>query len=430
MAATPPGATLNDTLPEPSPREFLPGAREKLLALLSSSPSLPGAVGSENSPAAGEMWSGVLGVVLESAKAQGDWGLAQALVGAGAEVGHLDLHEAIEGGHTDYAAVLVNHGASVDAEDEELCTPLHIAAKQDSAEIAQLLLQKGANMESPSITPLCLAAMRGSAAVVEVLMLAGADPHGVTELSSLSPFDAAADRGHDGVLKVMIRLGADVSATTDEYGDTALHVANGTAVVGVLIEAGADVEARNDLGLTPLLSAASGRRIEAVRALVNHGADINAKGPHGKTPLHRAAAHTAWIGIEVVDFLLRSGADETLVDKYGRTPADEIKGYFAKDKANVERARKLLAEAPVDRTWRRRGLLLMCIARHGRGQLPGAASDISIPGDDTEGTSNTETSGNDVVEERPEGGWAGVSGWLAGLKPLQEGILRKIIEFV
>ncbi len=420
------------TFATPSKRAFLPGAREELRALVSSSPSSPEALGSDCSSAAEELWSGVLGVALKSAKAQGDWNLAQALVRAGAEIGHLDLHEAVEGGHTELAAALVDHGACVDEEGENLYTPLHIVAKRDNAEISQMLLQKGADMEAASavyfgsaMTPLCWAASSGSAAVVEVLMVAGADPHRVAESGTLSPLGEAANKGHDEVLKVMIRLGADVNINAvDGFGDTALHLARVPAVVDVLIEAGADIEARNELGFTPLFDAAA-VKIAAVRALVNHGADINAKDPFGKTVLHRAAVH-CWhscTGVKVVDFLLRLGADETLVDNFGATPADLIQDYFAQRKRNIQRARKLLAEAPVDRIWRRRGLLLMGIARRRRGQFPCAASDTTIPVIDTQGTSRTGASGNDS--------WAGVLGWVAGMSTGgQEGIFRKIVGYL
>lgn len=102
-------------------REFLPKeAREKLLGLLSAA-APPGDIEDGTSSAATsspqELWAGVLGVMLEGAQAQEDWGLATALVRAGADIGTLDLHAAIRGGQDELAAAFVESGAPLDAQD-------------------------------------------------------------------------------------------------------------------------------------------------------------------------------------------------------------------------------------------------------------------------------------------------------------------------
>lgn len=64
----------------------------------------------------------------------------------------------------------------------------------------------------------------------------------------------------------------------------------------------------------------------------------------------------------MVDLLLRWGADETIVDRTGETAFDilgmveEVNGLAG----DAERVRELLANAPINRAWRRRGYLVLC----------------------------------------------------------------------
>lgn len=61
--------------------------------------------------------------------------------------------------------------------------------------------------------------------------------------------------------------------------------------------------------------------------------------------------------MEMVDFLLRSGANETIIDQDGRTTTDLVAEYIVDDDGPVEaveRVRGLLENAPTDRALRRR----------------------------------------------------------------------------
>lgn len=74
----------------------------------------------------------------------------------------------------------------------------------------------------------------------------------------------------------------------------------------------------------------------------------------------------------MVDVLLRSGANETVQDTEGFTSAARIGQLVAEEELVVEdyeRVRKLLKNAPADRTLRRRGLFVLCRACHDRVQL-------------------------------------------------------------
>ena len=106
---------------------------------------------------------------------------------------------------------------------------------------------------------------------------------------------------------VLLFFGADINAI-DQEGFTPLHRACGkghTQTVKLLIESGANVNAASPYGLTPLHRACEEGHTEIVRLLIESEANINAVSPYGLTPLHKACGkgHT-----EIVRLLIESGA--------------------------------------------------------------------------------------------------------------------------
>ncbi len=115
----------------------------------------------------------------------------------------------------------------------------------------------------------------------------------------------AAFFGHWKVCDFLIQHGADVHAANAETGETALHNALAKAgrpyylyVIRLLIEHGADVNACTKPG-------------KSTGAFMR---DVRTK---GETPLHRAAAYA---NIEIIDYLLKSGADREARDANGDSP--------------------------------------------------------------------------------------------------------------
>lgn len=105
----------------------------------------------------------------------------------------------------------------------------------------------------------------------------------------------------------------------DPRGQTPLMLAaafGSMEATQLLVDAGANVKAVSNSGLTALHLAASD--IRKVRLLVEHGADIHAASQMGRTPLLVAAYSTG--AVESVRFLLSKGADVKKADATGITP--------------------------------------------------------------------------------------------------------------
>jgi hypothetical protein len=113
-------------------------------------------------------------------------------------------------------------------------------------------------------------------------------------------------------------------------GDTALHIAAAsyqTELVRALLDAEADVHARNRLGSQPLHAAAVGvpgsrtwnpsSQTATLRCLIQAGADPNATDKRGVSSLHRAVRTRC---AQAVQTLLECGSDPTRANKSGSTP--------------------------------------------------------------------------------------------------------------
>jgi ankyrin repeat protein len=124
----------------------------------------------------------------------------------------------------------------------------------------------------------------------------------------------------------------------DSGGATALmHAAllGGPDVMRLLLDAGADPNAKNRRNATALLWAVTDAG--AVRLLLEHGADPNIKSIEGRTPLYLASTEPA--GVDIVKLLLDKGADPNGKDLTGRTPL-----MAASTAGNTEAMRLLIAK--------------------------------------------------------------------------------------
>ena len=128
-----------------------------------------------------------------------------------------------------------------------------------------------------------------------------------------TPLHLAAILGGPSTVQVLLNAGADVNAR-DGADQTPLHNAANSSIVQVLLAAGADVNARDGNDRTPLHNAAN---LTIIQALLAAGADVNARDTSGNTPLYSIDYRG---GVAEAQALLDAGANLNVRNLWGRTP--------------------------------------------------------------------------------------------------------------
>lgn len=139
----------------------------------------------------------------------------------------------------------------------------------------------------------------------------------VKDQRETTPLMYAAAYGSMDAMKLLLDAGADVNAKNAFAATALLWCANDLGKVRLLVAKGADVNARSKQAQTPLLvAAAHDGASEIVKLLLEKGADAAARGPLNSTALLAAteANDTATVGL-----LLQKGADVNAKDLIGQT---------------------------------------------------------------------------------------------------------------
>ena len=200
---------------------------------------------------------------------------------------------AARGGHADCAQILLARGAAVDGTDRLGVTPLMAAAYANEPAAVRLLLGAAANpllRTTHFETALDHAREVGAAACVALLDAARGDEERL--LDAVVGGDSARVRALlDGGSIALADVDALLrSPRTQHHRErcTALHWACAGGHVGVvdaLCERGADADAADAAGWTPLMEAATAGEAGAVRALLAAGADPRRENRYGRTAL-------------------------------------------------------------------------------------------------------------------------------------------------
>ncbi len=233
--------------------------------------------------------------------------------------------------------LLLEHGVDPngDAGEEQASmmgsSPLQTAVAMGDVPLARLLIESGARTDSTSMGMrlLSFAIYRESREMIELLVdrnIGLDDPHIDVHLRNMNNPDlkelitrkrgtawlALVRAGDVAGVQAALQSGADVNSADGKDG-AALQIAASAGnadMARVLLDAGADVNAGNESGITALHAAAKGTP-EVVELLLEHGANIQAEDRWKQTPLHRAALAEQQ---EAADVLIRHGAALDVVD--------------------------------------------------------------------------------------------------------------------
>ncbi|KAI0016478.1 ankyrin repeat-containing domain protein [Xylariomycetidae sp. FL0641] len=269
---------------------------------------------------------------------------------------------AAQAGRLDTLRLLLDHNADVNLQDKLGFTALHAAALKGYEEVARLLLRKGANPnlgDQDGWTPLHAAVLRRHENIADLLQ--GHVTHGkdirtrmearrndkyeraiLEELAerkavgSTVVLDLRAAVNDNNISKVrnFLETGVDINVV-DDGGSTALTWAvslRREAIVELLLEHGADTNIPEASGRMPLHLAIDWMADNRmIRTLVDHGADIEAQ-IHMWTPLLMACK----VGRgPLAQFLVKKGANTNAEDHHGRRPLHWITMYGNRRAAEV-----------------------------------------------------------------------------------------------
>ncbi|XP_047428283.1 protein TANC2-like isoform X2 [Mugil cephalus] len=300
-------------------------------------------------------------------------------------------------GHADAVALLLDHGAQVDAQSQDGLTALGFAAAAGHLDIVTMLSlhrAKVGHVDSSGRCVLVHAAQRGQLEVLRFLLkraewscTACCGQRGASRSQAVQQaLIAAACMGHREVVSYLLDLPEEdeeeeerpeINTYDSLWGETALTAAAGRGRVSVcrlLLDQGAGVDRGNRQGVAPLFSAVRRGHWQVVELLLNHGVEVNMVDQQGRTALMTAASeghkstaqllldHGASLDqcdregltalswaclkgqLQLVRELVERGATTTHTDRSGRTPLDlaafcgdpEVVQYLVDHGASVE----------------------------------------------------------------------------------------------
>ena len=144
----------------------------------------------------------------------------------------------------------------------------------------------------------------------------------------ITPLIEAAIQDREEVVRVLFKYGANVH-DRNAFNDTSLHLTSDLRIAEILIQNGADVTAKNEVGNTPMHIAASCGTFEYVKVLIDHGAEVDAKNEFSKTALHLTS------NLKIANILIINGADIMATDAFGSTPLHYAAAHNDLPKSNL-----------------------------------------------------------------------------------------------
>jgi ankyrin repeat protein len=181
---------------------------------------------------------------------------------------------------------LVDRGADIHMKDDDGSTALMKAARRNQLDVMKFMVSKGASLQAlqgQGFSLLWFAAGNGATEVVAYLLAQDIDPNMATAHGKTALMNAVSLED--------LRLFSLYLGMIDEAEYTAkqaVRLQSALETARLLIERGADVNAKTQDGQTVLMTAVEGRSLDIVRLLLHYGADPKYKDSTGKTALDYA----------------------------------------------------------------------------------------------------------------------------------------------
>ncbi len=254
-----------------------------------------------------------------------------------------------EGERLILARLLVERCADVNVQDMDGATPLHFASHNGRPQIAQLLLDHGANAHTENVQgrnllhelsrgvhetqhysgALSRVDLQNVLGVAQLLLELGMNVN-AQDKDQATPLHFACSQENFKIALVLLDNGADPNAQNAD-GQTPLHRASqgsyfheydGPRIAQLLLERGVDVNAQDKNQATPLHLASYMSKFKTVQVLLDHGAEADAQNADGQTPLHRVSQsfNSRYGDSRIERLLLERGVDVNAQDKDQETP--------------------------------------------------------------------------------------------------------------
>jgi ankyrin repeat protein len=182
--------------------------------------------------------------------------------------------------------------ASIMNRTKDGSTLMHLASSAYNAQAALTFIRKGIPIHMPNkegAKCIHIAAIHGHVEVVKAIVTKGESVDCRTK-DGFTPLHLAVKFAKLELVECLLGLGANLQLNAIKGGETALHLATlvdkGEDCVNLLIKSGADVDAVDRSGETPLHYACRANNIKAVRLLLEDGARIDMQNERGENILH------------------------------------------------------------------------------------------------------------------------------------------------
>ena len=257
------------------------------------------------------------------------------------------LHEAARNGNYSICEMLIKHGASLNALNDENNSPLHLAIANGNMDVYKLLIHCGANVYTrgeQNMTNLHIATENGHLNLCKALIeMHRFDVH-LKDVSGLTPLHYCCKNGNYNLFQFLKDVGSNTYLNT-KTGQNCLHIAakhGHFELCKILLNNyNFNVHDSDNEGYTPLICSAESGNYEIFWYFIKMGGDPKAKNKRGETCVHGAAknGHMRFCKLVLDNFELKIQTTDnqgyTCLHHSARSGNSELVKYFINTEGNI-----------------------------------------------------------------------------------------------